>query len=396
MNYRQAKAPWLVALCVLLLLAACGSPSPPPETENTPIPLEPIRIETAVPEGTDVPSRVLSEKDLKAFDFVIEKKIEAVPLAGVALAIRWGDAPPYVKSYGYEDLASAKPASEATIYQIASLTKQFTAVAIMQLVEQGKVALGDPISVFFSQVPDHWRGITVHHLLTHSSGLRDVEELSATEIVPGLQYPKNADEVIAGLREVPLWSIPGSQFKYGSTGYRLLAGIIEQVTGLQSEEYFQQHFFSPLGMASTFECHGHYEELAQGYQIVSGELVPVLTYDLSRVVGSTGLCSTAGDLIRWQQALVEGRLISAESYRQMTTPTALSDGTVVAYGYGLGVGEGMVAHGGSAAGFRSWMIHYPGDDLALVVLSNTDVPPSYSLETLASVIAERLLEGSQP
>jgi CubicO group peptidase (beta-lactamase class C family) len=301
-----------------------------------------------------------------------------------------------VKGYGYEDPARAKPASGTTIYQIASLTKQFTAVAILQLVEQGRIVLDDPVTKFFPQAPALWNEITVHHLLTHTSGLRDVEELSATEITLGLQHPQNVDEVIAGLKEVALWSTPGSQFKYGSTGYRLLAGIIEQVTGLRSEEYFQLHIFSPLGLESTFDCHGRYDELAQGYRITGGSLEPVLTYDLSRIVGPSGLCSTAADLIKWQEALVTGQLISAESYQRMITPTTLTDGTPIPYGYGLGLGEGAVAHGGATAGFRSWMAYYPEHDLTLVVLSNTDVPPSYSLDTLASVIAERLLENAEP
>jgi CubicO group peptidase (beta-lactamase class C family) len=113
-------------------------------------------------------------------------------------------------------------------------------------------------------------------------------------------------------------------------------------------------------------------------------------------LGSTGLCSTASDLIEWQAALAVGLVVSPDSYEQMTTPTTLAGGTSIPYGYGLGLGDGAVAHGGSAPGFRSWMIHYPDEDLALVLLSNTDVPPSYSLDILAQVIADRILDHSQP
>lgn len=368
-----------------IILAACS----PPPAAPTPIP-------TAAPTPTDtpVPEGVLSPKDLAAFDFVIEKKIEAVPLAGLTLAIHWGDNPLYVKGYGYADLAASAPAAKDTVYQIASLTKQFTAAAIMQLVQEGQITLDDPVSKFFPQAPDSWQRVTVHHLLNHTAGLPDITELSPGEVKAGLAHPNSGDEIIAGLQSAPLWFEPGSQFRYGGTGYRLLAAIIEQVTGLRSEEYFEQHFFEPLGLESTFACEGRYEEIAQGYLLASGRLEPVLAYNPSRIVGSSGLCSTSGDLIAWQQALASGEVISAELYETMTRPTLLADGTTVPYGYALGLGEGIVAHGGSLPGFRSWMIVYPEDDLTLVILSNTDIPAGYSLDALAEVIAGRILEGA--
>jgi CubicO group peptidase (beta-lactamase class C family) len=348
-----------------------------------------------VPTSTPIPTGRLSPKDLAAFDFVIEKKIDAVPLAGLSLAIRWGSESPYIKGYGYADLATSTRATEDTIYQIASLTKQFTAAAIMQLVEGNQLALDDPVVKFFPQAPDSWREITVQHLLNHTSGLRDVDELPR-ETGGSLIEPGSADELIVLLHDAPLWYKPGSQFKYGGTGYLLLAGIIERVTGLASEEYFQQYLLAPLGLDSTFACRGRYEDLAQGHQIVDRTLMPVPSYDPSPILGSTGLCSTASDLIEWQAALAVGLVVSPDSYEQMTTPTTLAGGTSIPYGYGLGLGDGAVAHGGSTPGFRSWMIHYPDEDLALVLLSNTDVPPSYSLDILAQVIADRILDHSQP
>jgi CubicO group peptidase (beta-lactamase class C family) len=164
---------------------------------------------------------------------------------------------------------------------------------------------------------------------------------------------------------------------------------------LASEDYFQQYLLVPLGLDSTFACRGRYEDIAQGHQIVDRILTPVLSYDPSPVVGSSGLCSSAKDLLEWQEALASGRVVSPDSYQQMTTPTTLADGTTIPYGYALGLDDGAVAHGGSVPGFRSWMIHYPDEDLALVVLSNTDVPPSYSLDILAQVIADRILGHSQ-
>jgi CubicO group peptidase (beta-lactamase class C family) len=170
-----------------------------------------------------------------------------------------------------------------------------------------------------------------------------------------------------------------------------LSGIIEKASGLSCQEYFEQHLFTSLGLDSTFNCLQHFEEIAQGYRIAGRTLMPVPSYNPSRLLGATGLCSTAGDLIKWQRGLAEGRVVSPETFRQMIAPTRLLDGSTVPYGYGLGLDNGAIAHGGQTAGFRSLLVHFPEDDLTIVLLSNTDVPANYSLETLADVIATRIL-----
>jgi D-alanyl-D-alanine carboxypeptidase len=392
---RQKPKTLLVSIVLLALLALNGCATPTAEVVYRTVEVQVVEVstptETAAPTDTPVPEGVLSPRDLAAFDFVIEKKIEAVPLAGVTLAIRWGSNPVYAKGYGYADLATSTPATHTTVYQIASLTKHFTAAAIMQLLEQGKLALDDPVSKFLPQAPASWKDVRIHHLLNHTSGIPDAEELAPGEIGAGPVHPSTADEVIAGLKDAPLWFEPGSQFKYGGSSYRLLALIIEEVTGLKSEAYFQQQWFASLGLDSTFSCYERFEDVAQGYDTAEGELQPIVSYDPSRIVGPSGLCSSAPDLIRWLQALVEGRIVSADSYQKMITPTLLSNGKSVAYGYGLGIGEHAIAHGGAIPGFRSWMIYYPEDELTIALLSNTSVPAQYSLETLASVIADRIL-----
>jgi CubicO group peptidase (beta-lactamase class C family) len=386
----------LLVLCSILV--ACGTPAAtaPPATEPGLIEVT-VAAVSPTPEDTPVPEGVLSPQDLTAFDFVIEKKIEAVPLAGLTLAIRWGENPAYIKGYGYADLATAIPAAADTVYQIASLTKQFTAAAIMQLVEQGRIGLDDPLSRFYPQAPETWQGVTVHQLLSHTSGIPDVGERAPEEGGrASVSSPSSVGELIEALRDDELWFEPGTQFKYGNSGYRLLAGIIEEVTGNRAEAYFQAHLLEPLGLESTFACYTNYELMAQGYQIVDGSLQPILFHDPAQAVGSSGLCSTAEDLVAWQQALSGGRVVRPESYQKMITPTELAGVGQVPYGYGLGVGQGVVAHGGSLPGFRAWMVYYPEEDLALVILSNTDIPASYSLDILGEVIAERILENPGP
>ena len=128
-----------------------------------------------------------------------------MPLAGVSLGIRWGSMPVYVKGYGFSDIENAVPTEATTVYRIASLTKQFTAAAIMQLVEVGKVDLNDPVSTHFPNVPASWEEITVRHLLNHTSGIPDPEELPPGTVPAGMDYPNSVEELIAALQEVPLW-----------------------------------------------------------------------------------------------------------------------------------------------------------------------------------------------
>jgi CubicO group peptidase (beta-lactamase class C family) len=379
----QRQSTWLALLSAVLipfLLLACAIPSPAPTEEI--IVVQATHQTTISPTITPVPKDVLLPKDLAAFDFVIERKLEAVPLAGVTLGIRWGAKSIYVEGYGFADIEGAVPAEPSTVYRIASLTKQFVAAAIMQLVEQDSINLDEPVTSFFPEAPESWQDITIHHLLNHTSGIPDYE---------GPSQSVTQDELVSHLKDMPLWFEPGTQFRYGSSGYRLLCTIIERQTELACGEYLQQNIFGPLGLASTFDCTLSWEGIAQGYQITEQGLEPI-AHMPSKLFGSSGLCSTAQDLLKWQQALAESQVLSAEFYQQMISPTELSDGTVIPYGYALGFDTAAIGHGGEDAGFRSWLVHYPVDDLAIVLLSNTDVPAAYSLDTLASVIADRILK----
>jgi CubicO group peptidase (beta-lactamase class C family) len=307
------------------------------------------------------------------------------------LGIRWRQNPVYAKGYGYANREEKAPTDATTIFRIASLTKQFTAAAIMQLVEQGKVGLDDPLTTYYPEARAAWDDVTVRHLLTHTSGIPDPEDLPATTIDTGLRFPDSAEELVASLKDTPLTFEPGTQFQYGNAGYGLLSGIIEQVSGWTTEKYFQVHLFEPLDLDSTFNCLEHFEGVAQGYRIVGQDLLPTMSYNPSRLLGGTGLCSTVGDLVRWQQALATGQVVSVDSYQEMITPTRLASGEVVPYGFGLVVDERAVAHGGGTGGFRSLLAHFPEGDLTIVLLANTDLPASGSLETLAAVIAARVL-----
>jgi D-alanyl-D-alanine carboxypeptidase len=377
----------LTIACLAAGLAACG-PIPPPATEAViQIPATHQALATDVPAptatstSTPVPEDELDPDDLAAFDFVIEKKIETVPLAGLSLGIRWGESPAYVKGYGQASVEESIPTEATTVYRIASLTKQFTAAAIMQLVEQGKIDLDGPASAYLPELPAAWAGVKVRHLLNHTSGIPNYEGFSQS-------FP--LEELPTYLESTALEFEPGSRFQYGNSGYLLLCAIIEQESGLACDEYIEQHILEPLALKATFNCLRSYEGIAQGYTLAGQDLQPVADMP-SSLFGASGLCSTAGDLLLWQQALVEGRVVSAESYQAMISPTKLTDGTLLPYGFGIGIGEDAIGHGGGGVGFRSWLVYYPDVDLTIVLLSNTDVPASASLEVLADVIATRIL-----
>ena len=378
---------WIPILVLAALLTSCAQQedAPAPTEESAPttaaLPTPTATAPIELPEGS--PFLV---GDLNTINFLMEKKVDAVPLAGVTLGIRWGEGPAYIKGYGLADIPANVPADEETVYRIASLTKQFTAASVLKLVDRGMIDLDDAVIDLLPNVPESWANITVHHLLSHTSGIPDL----AVDLNLIRAIPKTMDELVSILADHGLGFEPGSQFKYTSSGYFLLCGIIKQMTGSTCSGFFQEEIFDPLGMDFTFDCLQEFEGIAQGYQIEEHTLVPVL-HSPTHLLGSFGLCSTAGDLLIWQQALAQGRVISTSAYEQMTSPTILTDGTTIPYGYGLGIGVGTIAHGGVGAGFQSYLVSYPAEDLTLVLLANTMMPSGYSLDITAKVIAERLL-----
>lgn len=366
-----------------------GTPeSRPPDQDAT-------QTATPVPAPTTPPAPRL---DLAAvIDPLVAKAIDEFDLVGLTIGVRQGKSQPFIRAYGHADVFTSTPTDPATIYPIASITKQFTAAAIMQLVEAGRLSLDDAISGFIGGAPAAWEGITVRHLLNHTSGLADLNEaaMAALEVNGG----NTLEEVIAVIEsrsQVPSFA-PGSAYAYNSVGYYLLGAVVERVTGMKYGEYLRSNIFEPLGLTSTSFEMIFPSGLAQGHRPVNGALQPVPLVHPSLTYSTSGIVSSARDLLAWQQALAEGRVVHPSTYQLMISPTTLPSGAVVAYGYGMGVGRAgcsnAVDHSGRAPGFESYLLYCPDDDMGLVVLLNSNPADPTAVSSLASRLTRAALNG---
>jgi CubicO group peptidase (beta-lactamase class C family) len=264
--------------------------------------------------------------------------------------------------------------SLGTRFQIASVTKQFTAAAVLLLADRGVLSVSDPIGGWLDGCPAAWDPITVHHLLSHSAGL--VHWLG----LPGLDVtrPVPASEKLRVFAAAPLLSPPGERYSYSSPGYVLLAHILERAAGLPYGAFVAQEIFDPLGMAATFNgTPDGRPSLAAGRQ--AGTAVP--SFDLDTLgLGTGSIWSTVGDLARWDRALANGEILSEAARRAMFAihvPVEDDDGLVRTEGYGYGWFIGSAAgghrifyHPGDNPGYRSVNAWFPDDDVRLAVLSN--------------------------
>ncbi len=273
------------------------------------------------------------------------------------------------KGYGKADFEKGIENTKQTKFDIASLTKQFTATAIMQLEEKKLLDVNDTVDKYLPSFP-HGSEITIHQLLSHTSGLPQ----HSLEFDIRKFRPTNKNFGIEGKDEkVNLAFTPGKSFQYSNTGYILLGYIIEKVSGKTLDVYFDENIFKPLNMKNTgFKNeNGELNGLAIGYQTENKEKAekPWNLLNVGPVLGSALLCSTVEDLIIWERALTEEKLISKESYNKMYTPNQNF------YGYGWYTfknpeGKRSYEHYGTASGFRSYILRAVDEDIRVIIVSN--------------------------
>jgi CubicO group peptidase (beta-lactamase class C family) len=308
-------------------------------------------------------------------DAFVKEVMERDQVAGVSVGIAKGGQVLLAKGYGYADLENEVEATEHTVYRIGSVTKQFTSVAIMMLVEQGKLRLDDPMTKFFPDYPTHGLTVTVDRLLNHTSGIKGYTEMESFWNEARLDL--SHEQMIELFSSVPFEFEPGEKYQYNNSAYYLLGLIIEKLSGLEYAEYLEKNVFEPLGLRETHYLYNKpiVKNRAEGYEISEGDIVndDPLSMRLPYAAGSLG--SSVMDLLAWQKALEEHKLLSKEGYEKMRTPAHLIDGSSTTYGYGLALGrlEGRtkISHGGGINGFRAQLSHYPDDDLTVVVLCNS-------------------------
>jgi CubicO group peptidase (beta-lactamase class C family) len=324
------------------------------------------------------------------------------PVAGLSIAVVRGNDVIVSKGYGYADLAAKVPATADTIYDIASVTKLITAVAIMKLAQAGKLDLDADLASLLPEFPDaeQAKKITVQHLLSHTSGLADYV-VAHTEYWLAGGKPVDAAYVLDFLAGRPLEFEPGNQWSYSSTGFYLLGMIVERASGKPYGQYVRDEIAIPLGLAATAPCDDVFgtAPATRGYDVTESGLTPGRLIGAPNIVADGGLCSTVRDLARLPAALARGDVVSAASLAQMKEPTTLASG--VAVDYGLGVRRGMLeghalwGHTGGMENYWAVLAHYPDDDVTIAVLVNTEGGDADAL-IVEGYVARAVLQLGEP
>ena len=338
-------------------------------------------------------SATTTAQDAARVDAIVQEALGGEGAVGISVAVMRGDETVYAKAHGLAELEFAARADAETLFRIGSITKQFTAAAILKLSERGELSVDDPLTRFLPDYPTHGREITLRHLLTHTSGVHCYTELGREwELVQAREL--SDAELVALWKDRPLDFAPGERWSYSNSGYYLLGMVIAKVTGRSYAEFLRETFFEPLELTRTrYDSNGEViPNRAQGYGFGDGALWNDRLLGMSQPGAAGGLISTAGDLVRWQRALVTGRVVTPESYLEMTTPYMLASGRETGYGMGLQLdtraGEECVWHGGAIPGFNSVLLYFPGAELAVAVLSNSQ---GLRADALGLQLAEALL-----
>ncbi len=305
--------------------------------------------------------------DAARLDEIVQAHVDTGAFMGTVLVAR-GNTVLLSKGYGAANLEWQIPNTPATKFRLGSLTKQFTAAAIMLLVEQRKLGLDDPVSEHLPSSPAAWDKITIRNLLTHTSGIPNFTAL------PGYASwklsPTTPEETIAHFRDLPLDFPPGTRMSYSNSGYIVLGLLIERASGQKYADFVREHIFMPLGMNdSGYDANDAIVPMrAAGYAPGPSGPRNAPYIDMTVPYAAGGLYSTTADLLRWTQGLFGGKLLSAKSLQAMTTPF-MSD-----YAFGLTVrkvgGRTLIEHNGGIEGFNTDLAYFPDDKLTVAALAN--------------------------
>ncbi len=340
---------------------------------------------------------------VEVLDSIAESPVVEGRVAGLAVAVVRGGDTLLMKGYGKADLEWDVPMPVDAVFEIGSVTKQFTAAAVLRLRDEGKLDLDADITEYLPDYPTQGHRIPVRRLLDHTSGIKGYTEMASFGPISTRRLPR--DSLVALFAAEPFDFPPGEAQIYNNSAYFLLGLIIEKVSGVSYEEYVERELFAKLGMARSSYCSNSdvVARRARGYQSMGGVLVraPYLDHTWPYAAGS--LCSTVGDLITWLRALHGGGVLPEASYREMIAPARLADGTPLRYGMGLALtpdsrNRPAIHHGGGIFGFVSDTRYYPDEDLYVVVLVNTtgNLSPAAIADELVDVLVPPVRIASRP
>ncbi|MGE5609158.1 MAG: serine hydrolase domain-containing protein, partial [Bacillota bacterium] len=336
-----------------------------------------------------------------AVDDFVNAELQKRHIPGLSLAVLHNGQVVKLAGYGLANIESSIPVTPQSVFQIQSITKTFTATAILMLMEEGKLSLDEPVSKYLDGTPESWKPITIRHLLTHTSGIKDF----INEPTVSLRLEVTEESVFNTTTPRPLNFPPGERYAYSNTNYHLLVMIIRKLTGQWYGDFLKDRIFTPLGMSNTriMSHSAIIPNRVSGYHwrdsaFRNGDFVAesVLAY------GGGGIVSTATDMAKWASAFESEKLLKKATIEQAWTPAKLNSGKASAYGLGWATepvdGHRGVGHGGGhMTGFTSYLSIYPDDRLAVVVLTNsTSANPSRIARRVAGLMVPSLAIRLEP
>lgn len=381
----------IVPLLLAALMAGCGGDGGDPGT-----------LPGSLPPTSTTRADGSSQTDRPDVDAYLQSQLSSQRIPGASLAVMHDGQIVYAKSYGYADTASLAPMRPELRFELASISKQFLATAVLMLVDQGRLGLDDKIATYLgNDGPPGWTDVTIRQVLSHTAGF---ESLPDDAFFNGIDKPGATAEssMLASFRSDPLLFPPGTRWSYSNVGYDLLGILVSRVTGSYFGDFIQQRIFTPLGMTSArfMSSTNTPDGTAGGYDVVNGawqlaRLDPNVTNYLS--TGASSIQMSALDLAKWDAALDAGTLLTPASQELMWTPApaaVIPPGTYdwgAAYGFGwflqtLPNGERVVSHSGGLPGYTHEFIRYRDTRWSVVVLTNLDEDAHADPETVAQQV----------
>ena len=339
----------------------------------------------ALPAQAGEPPVLLPPEQLvERVDALARQALEHPAAVGLSVAVGIGEDVILERGYGLADLEYGIPADHETMFRIASITKQFTAAAIMRLVEEGRLSLDDTISEVLPRHEFPGPDVTIRHLLDHTSGIKSYTA-EPRFFAEGASRHLTASQLLEFVRDAPRQFEPGEKAEYNNTAYYLLGLIVEELSFQSYDSFLRMEFFERLGLSRIRfdDAREIIPNRARGYAVGGSGLLHAMTWVPRNAGGAGGMISSAGDLVRWQIALVNGRVVTEESYTRMRTHSRLNSGDSTQFGFGLVMGtfEGqpVVDHSGGIFGFNSMLMYLPHQKLSVAVISNSETIASREL-----------------
>jgi CubicO group peptidase (beta-lactamase class C family) len=335
--------------------------------------------------------------DFKAKADQLVKKSFAADQPGAAVIVTEDGKIAYEAGQGLADVAAKTPITPATVFRIGSITKQFSAAIMLQLVAEGKVSLDDKLSKYLPGYPEPGAGATIAQLLNHTVGVQSYTSIPGwmAEAKTGRAY--TTEELIAEFKDMPAPSKPGEKWDYNNSGYVLVGAVIEKVTGKPWHVNVDERIARPLGLKTI--RYGVFEDetpnMARGYTRKDDKVADALKIHMSVPHAAGALIGSVDDLARWNAALHHGKVIPAELHSKMTAPTVMPDGSTEDYGFGIRNQEvrshKAIGHGGGIFGFSTDSVYLPKEDIFVAVFTNSDEPmtsPGMLMTQLAALAVD--------